>query len=640
MLAKGKSKRGGQTSNFFYRALLGNSLSVRFNVRIQQTHCVASLVAFALWSFFGCYHAFAQRTQKAGEDSQVIVPQVGMGQLGAASHWSHDVSHLSDFSGRDQSTFLLQKTVDSRLFFTPDHSFFPKLGLRAAGVSDIPDRLQLNGGKSFRWIDGWNLGESAQWSWWCQQPGFAKFRVFMKAGETPGRFEVRFGQHRFPFTTSPSSGGKQEVIRGDFRVTEVGRHEIEITCLDEQSSSQLLWIELSGDAVRGASVVRKRWRPSAAHTRFSSSKSKRPIQMWVMEMDAVPGDLGFYSPVTTPFGYYGPTWLPDGRVNSSFNFSLWSYGRGKDEPPVEQLSHLLGIGDSQATFGHFGHEGTGVKIREWEPLKGSQSQSQVFALRVEAGEQYNTYYSYFYQAKEKCWKLFGIGNQFNKGKPIKDLWVGSFVEVPGPPHVQRSGVYPRRMRYRGWVMDDSGEWFCLDQMTNGNIDRESGLTHTRRGVTEEGWFYLETGGWGYQLPEQNAMVRLPSTLHVEKPDYLNDDSVGILQKFPTQVKFLHGHRDANDLLLQIEAKALGGEVKVDLFFGKEEGLTFVDRWDKVSRLQLGSDPLSSIRVKRFFLRDDAAQPTYMRLRLMSERGQFWSPRTWVWETGNQRLRPR
>ena len=73
-----------------------------------------------------------------------------------------------------------------------------------------------------------------------------------------------------------------------------------------------------------------------------------------MEMDAVPGDLGFYAPITTPFGYYGPTWQADGTVNAGFNFSLWSYGRGQEEPPVEQLSHLLAIGNRDATFGGFG----------------------------------------------------------------------------------------------------------------------------------------------------------------------------------------------------------------------------------------------------------------------------------------------
>ena len=76
-------------------------------------------------------------------------------------------------------------------------------------------------------------------------------------------------------------------------------------------------------------------------------------------------------------------------------FSLWSYGRGQAEPPIEQLSHLLAIGNRDATFGGFGHEGTGVKIRDWDPLTGHKGQRQVLALRVVPSETYDTYYSYF-----------------------------------------------------------------------------------------------------------------------------------------------------------------------------------------------------------------------------------------------------
>ena len=152
------------------------------------------------------------------------------------------------------------------------------------------------------------------------------------------------------------------------------------------------------------------------------------------------------------------------RLNTGFNFSLWSYGRNQPEPPVEQLSHLIAIGNPNAKFGGFGHEGTGVKIRDWEPLKGRQGQRQTFALRVEPGDIYDTYYSYFFATDEDRWRLFGAGKKFNKRKPIKSLWVGSFVEVPGPPHVQRTGLNERRMCYRGWMMDADNRLHPIDRM--------------------------------------------------------------------------------------------------------------------------------------------------------------------------------
>ncbi len=132
---------------------------------------------------------------------------------------------------------------------------------------------------------------------------------------------------------------------------------------------------------------------------------------------------------------------------------------------------MLAVGHPEASFGGFGHEGTGVKIRNWEPLAGRQGQRQVLARRAEPGETYDTYFSYFYAADERRWRLFGVGNKYNKRKQLKSLWVGSFVEVPGTPHVQRSGPYPRVMRYRGWVMENNGAWHQLDRMTNGNINR-------------------------------------------------------------------------------------------------------------------------------------------------------------------------
>lgn len=599
------------------------------------TFCVC-----ATWIFVTGSTLFAQDSQQPNSGSVESMLHAGMGQLGSLSHWNRSSLDHKESSDAESVAYLLQKSADGKLYLTPNQSFFPRLGLQAAGLSEIPDRLNLNGGKSFAWIEGWNKGESAQWAWWCEQLATVRFRVFMKSGEAPCRFQMRLGEDVFPFTIPPLSSAGTEVFHGEWNPSSLGKQDLEITCLDNQSGSHLLWIELSGGGVKDASVIRKRWRPSAAHTRFSSSMATRPIRVWVMEMDAVPGTLGFYSPITTPFGYYGPTWLPDGRVNTGFNFSLWSYGRGKKSPPIEQLSHLLAIGDENASFGHFGHEGTGVKIRDWEPLKGLQQQSQVFALRVESGETYNTYYSYFYHSKENSWKLFGIGNQYNKGKPLESLWVGSFVEVPGPPQVQRSGVYPRRMRYRGWVLDDQGEWFRLDQMSNGNIDRESGLTHTKRGVTEAGWFYLETGGWGYQRPSEEAMVVVPDAFRLEKPVYLKVESVRMLEHHSNPVSLLSASRRGNDLVLNLESKELGGDTRLDLFYGLKEGLTFAERWDKVMTLARPMDSEQDLRVSEFFSGYGQGQRVYLRLRLIGEEGQYWNSTTWAWDPDLNQMKSR
>ena len=140
---------------------------------------------------------------------------------------------------------------------------------------------------------------------------------------------------------------------------------------------------------------------------------------------------------------------------------------------------------------------------------------------VVPSEIYDTYYSYFYLAEKNEWRLFGVGNKYNKGKPLKSLWVGSFVEVPGPPHVQRTGLYPREMRYQGWVVQEDGQLLQLDTMSGGDVDKQTGLTYTHRGVTDDGWFFYErvglvyTSAKGVELTKGNQLKDLPAYLAPE-----------------------------------------------------------------------------------------------------------------------------
>ena len=435
-------------------------------------------------------------------------PTVGEGQLGAPISWQA----CGDDPG---SLCMLQKTRDSVLYLTPNESFFPQRGLVAAGQGRVPDLENLNSGKSFAWIEKWDAGDATEWVWFAPQAGKGTIALWMSAKSDGGTFSMSMDNKSVSF--SVNSGKESGVaFTCPFQVTEPGLHRLRLVCEKAATATQFHWMTLSGSCVKGAAVLRKRWRPSAAHTKFSSSQAEKPIRLWVMEMDAVPGDLGFYAPITTPFGYYGPTWQADGTVNAGFNFSLWSYGRGQEEPPIEQLSHLLAIGNREATFGGFGHEGTGVKIRDWDPLTGHQGQRQVLALRVVPSDTYDTYYSYFYIADTNEWRLFGVGNKYNKGKPLKSLWVGSFVEVPGPPHVQRTGLYPREMRYRGWVVQEDGQLLQLDHMSGGDVDKQTGLTYTHRGVTDDGWFFLRTGGLSFHKP------RSPGGVDLTKDNQLKD----------------------------------------------------------------------------------------------------------------------
>ena len=340
-----------------------------------------------------------------------------------------------------------------------------------------------------------------------------------------------------------------------------------------------------------------------------------------MEMDAVPGDLGFYAPITTPFGYYGPTWQADGTVNAGFNFSLWSYGRGQEEPPIEQLSHLLAIGNREATFGGFGHEGTGVKIRDWDPLTGHQGQRQVLALRVVPSDTYDTYYSYFYIADTNEWRLFGVGNKYNKGKPLKSLWVGSFVEVPGPPHVQRTGLYPREMRYRGWVVQEDGQLLQLDHMSGGDVDKQTGLTYTHRGVTDDGWFFLRTGGLSFHKPRSPGGVDLTKDNQLKDlPAYLAPEHKESLLSVPSEVTVQSVEGTPRGWKIEYRIDPLGKSPELKVYWGMQDGLTFADRWEHSERIPNVKDGKNEFTLKSATSLNNAR----LRLFLKNDDGQFWS----------------
>lgn len=565
-------------------------------------------LAALLWSLIGTASFVL-----AQGDSPHAQLSANIGQLSADIDWQP----LADDS--DQF-YMVQRSRDGRIFLTPNESFFPKLGLTAQGKGRIGDVAGLNGGNSFDSISGWDPGEAAEWGIWLERPGDLELHVWMSGGGK-GDFELSVDGKVVKKISAPRSADAKLVASVQARLAAGGRHLIHLTCSrDAGKDAQLHWIEVSGAAVDGGAVLRKRWRPAAAHTKFTSSRDPKAVRMWVMEMDAVPGELDFYAPLTSPFGYYGPTWKADGRVNTSFNFSLWSFGRGEPEPPVNELSHLIAIGNRDATFGHFDHEGTGVKIRDWEPLDGRQEQSQAFALRVEPGETHDTYFSYFYAADEKRWRLFGVGKKNHKGKSAESLWVGSFVEVPGPPPKQRTGPYERRMRYRGWVMDDRGKWFALDRMQIGNIDRETGLTHTDRGLEDDGWFALQTGGWTFR---KSKAGEVRAKADHPRPEYLDEQAIEFLKGVPCSIEISKVERADSRARVSFDIAQLGENAEVLAYWGKKEGLTMVDRWSGKSSASQVVEGDNQIILEG--VPEDG--PLFVRMFLRNDEGQFWSMET-------------
>ena len=540
----------------------------------------------------------------------------------------------------DGHFWLVQQSRDAKLVLSANESFFPQLGLRATAAQVNPasgakntDPPRLNGGKQLTGITSWGPGRAAEWGVLLRHAGEVEATIQLREA-VAAEFTLRLARRQDNHTAAnpqettvqfaPNATSAQVSL--SLPPGSTGMQSLQLICTQANPGTEVTRIELAGPGVKEAAVLRKRWRPAAAHTKFSASQAANDIRLWVMEMDAAPGTLPFYSPITTPFGYYGPTWRPDGTVNAGFNFSLWSFGRGKQAPPIEQLSHLLAVGDREASFGGFAHEGTGVKVRNWEPLQGRQGQRQALALRVEPGVPYDTYYSYFYASDEQRWRLFGVGNRYNRGKPLQSLWVGSFVEVPGRPEAQRTGLYPRRMRYRGWVMDVHSKWSVLDQMGVGNIDQKTQLTHTHRGVTDDGWFFLETGGWTFRRANKERQVTLPPARggRDETPDYLAPSRVPALLTTPSAVdlQLAKASSEANATGV-LTVRNVATAATLTLYWGATDALTFADRWAHQRQL-----PGIAEGANRFTIPDwPSDKPLFVRALLRNSEGQYWSPTT-------------
>ena len=526
--------------------------------------------------------------------------------------------------------FMAQRTSGAKLLLTPNESFFPNRGLRAQGDCEVPETERaINGGTRYKMITQWDPGDQAEWGLWFEKTGTVQIRIWMAHTEKEGRYTLLLGNQKRSFSTGKTGDEPESLKTLTFNVRKSGQHLLRLTCDEEskRSRSQLHAIEVAGRAVKNAAVLRKRWRPAAAHARFYNSHDPEGVRLCIMEMDAKPGILGFYSPLTTPFGYYGPTWTASGLVNTGFNFSLWSFSAGQEEPPVEQLSHLIAIGDPDAKFSGFSHEGTGVKIRGWEPLEGRQGQRQVFAIRMEPGETYTTYITYFFAADEKRWHLFGVGKKYNERKPKQTLGIGSFVEVPGPPRVQRTGPYERRMRYRGWVVDAKGELHPYDRMSDGDIDRKTGMTQTRRGITKDGWFYLQTGGWTFQKKEKPEAIKLPRP-DKRRIDYLSSTDLKYLQTVPSAIAGTDVKFSGNRATLSFNIRNLGKNPEVKVYWGEDEGLTFAKRWANHIDMKNPREGSNTIVL------DPAGKTLRVRLLLKNHEGQFWSMDTLVATPGS------
>jgi hypothetical protein len=425
---------------------------------------------------------------------------------------------------------------------------------------------------------------TAHWYLWIPKAGDVDLVAHWKVPPSDHgvQWEVRLDNDVRKVVAGTSSETTPQKWDLKFSVKQPGRHTISIRKLTDRiaKGTEIHGIRLTGRAIVDASLLRARWRPAAIHTQYSASTCPQ-TKMWVFESQNI-SDYGSYSPITTPFGYFGGSFDADRTANGGMNFSMWAARSGaKSAPPLHQMPHLLATGNPQAEFGGFGHEGSGVKIRNWEPLN-HHPRSIIQALRMDIDENSRLYSGYVFDDRDNRWVLYAVGRKPNKvtgdrktGPQDPDwLRMSSFCEIPGPAERERTGDRPRVIRRRGWAYNADRQWHPVDHQTT----RSPGTPSNRYiAAAEDGWFVMSTGGMD-MFDQKTIEVKQPAPGGL--PPYLQSDIAAKLFEYPAEFgKHSAEHIAQTSAQVNYELLDVGENATAVLYYGPQDCLSFVPRDD-------------------------------------------------------------
>lgn len=547
-----------------------------------------------------------------------------------------------DESGRKYD-YLGQEATGGKLILTAANGFFTGGVAIAKGESSLPkvgDEALIV--PNFAYLEWAGTEHSLRWHVLTTQAGTISFRVYLEAAGTGSKIEVRFaGEVR---TVSTRRAGKEEAQPWEltFEVPEPGQHTLSLqaTGVAPGGVGKLHRIDAFGPGLEGANLLRVRWRPAAVHGSYDTEKV-RGAKLLVFTTRSV-ADISSYSPVTTPFGYFGTSFDADRRSNGAFNFSMW--GDEKAAADLKTMPHLIGLGSREGEFSGFGHEGSGVKPRGWDPMP-DRPELVVQALRVESGEQYDTYYGYYFDHPSNAWKFYAAGNKWHGGKPVEHLRLGSFCEVPGPPDRERTGDVYREVRRRGWAWDGK-EWSALETYLPGGSGSAGDIPVNKLWyTTDEGEYAMGCGGIRLYRHDPS---RVAASGAKELPYFLSSPGVQSLFRLPigfgkVQVREVHPTRAVLDFEIT-SGDALENAV---VYFGTRDALTFAPRelhgternsalshavqsssWESAQELE--SVRIGANRVELTQLKP--ATPYFFRILVNNDVSRIWTDRTFVFTT--------
>lgn len=504
-----------------------------------------------------------------GSDSRALEVPTGFGQL---ENPPVLIPGGIDEEGRSFHYFG-QAATGGKLILTASNGFFTHGVATAKGESDLPkmgdDHLI---GPNFAYLEWTEVGGTLRWHLLVKEPGKVHFRVDLEVSDPGSEVEVSFADLTRKVVTGRAAAGQGQDWKLSFEVPEPGAYEFSLKASKRAAGSigKLHRVEAFGPGLAEAHLLRTRWRPAAVHGGYDR-RGVDDAKLLVFTTRSV-SEVSSYSPITTPFGYYGTSFESRGRSKGSFNFSMWG-PKGADRD-LKVMPHLLGVGSPEGLFSGFGHEGTGVKPRGWVPMP-DLPEVVVQALRVENHDLYDTYYGYYFDHPTQAWKFFAAGNKWHGGKPLKHLRLGSFCEVPGPPQRERSGDLYREVRRRGWVWRE-GQWLALDTFSPGGNGRSGELPVNKLwDTTREGEYAMGCGGMRFY---RHDPARVRPVEVVELPPFLSSPSVATLFTLPitfgriqaTEVSSAHALIEFN----LTSDQELGAGT---LYFGPKDALTFAPR---------------------------------------------------------------
>lgn len=518
--------------------------------------------------------------------------------------------------------YKVQNNIDNPyLYLGPNEVFFRPTGILRVEGEEINESLELNQGKEFSYIRK-IIEDNAEleWSFITNSSGNIHADLFFSATPTEVgsilSFQIDDNVAATNLVITEDMVG-DSIFELDFLNVAKGIHTFKIKVIKTLKKSQLsiFNVRLSGQALLNSFIIRERWRPEAAYSNWSSSQNPNDVQAWIMELSSN-SRLGHFSPCTTEFGYFGPGFDLEGRVDN-VNMAIWSSGENKPLLPLNLRSHILGIGSSKGEFETWNtKEGTGAKVRKWPIFEDNVSRKYVIGLRYTNDGDFTTFYGYFWNEITNNWQLYCVGRKF-KDEPVTDLKTKAFIEVVGSAGGERSNHVPRIVNYKGFVCDSVGNWSDLDQLI---LPGGSGITNQRRGIAQDReCFFTKTGGLANKKAQKSGIIKKAKIIN--RPLYMDPSKLEGFFTLPFIPQITSATLNSNNLVTLAFKTNTELESTVTICWGTQDAVTIKENWEHSMSFTM---PSGQSNVEQFIDLTDSADAKFFRILVQDANAQMWN----------------